>query len=281
MAGATRIENLLRRDRQVTLAGLVVLCVLAWAYLIAGAGTGMSVLDAASRVLFPSETGPMDTTSPMHQAMMAGHWPLGYWVLVIAMWWVMMIAMMTPSAAPTILLYARVARDADSRQGDAHGALNRTATFAAGYLLVWLAFSIAATASQRGLEAIGVVSAMTMSSISTETTAALLITAGVYQWTPLKGACLEHCRAPVQFLSRHWRPGSLGAVRLGVLHGAYCVGCCWALMALLFAGGVMNPLWIAGLTVIVLVEKLASSGVVVSRIAGGALIAWGVAVLIV
>jgi predicted metal-binding membrane protein len=278
--GSTAFEALLRRDRWVVAASLSALCVLAWAYLIAGAGMGMSVADLASAALFPhTHAGSMSAmVMDMDMDRSMGE-PLGlYGLLLVAMWWIMMIAMMTPSAAPMILLHARVARDAQAKGRDARGTLQQTGVFTAGYLLAWLGFSIAAAALQWGLEAAGLVSRM-MTSMSAALSAAVLIAAGVYQWTPLKNVCLRGCRAPAQFLSRHWRPGRRGALRLGILHGAYCVGCCWALMALLFVGGIMNPVWIAALAVVVLVEKVAPAGVVLSRIGGGLLIVWGIVTL--
>lgn len=271
MAG-TPIESVLRRDRLITAAGIGLLCALAWAYLVSGAGLGMPLAEMTRAALFPHTLG---SAMPAHDP----YWSPWDASLMVLMWWVMMIAMMTPSAAPMILLHARVARNAHAGGGDPQGVLDRTAVFLAGYLLVWLAFSVAATALQAGLQAAGLLAAMEMWSLSAALSAAVLVTAGVYQWTPLKSACLSSCRAPVQFLTRHWRPGRLGALRLGMLHGAYCVGCCWALMALLFVGGVMNALWIAALTVIVLAEKLAGAGVAISRAGGALLVLWGIATL--
>lgn len=255
---------LLQRERVLVTAGLALVTALAWAYTVLGVGMPMSAW----------------TMTQMDRAMTmpTQPWTPVYGVLVFLMWWIMMIAMMTPSAAPMILLHARVARDAQAKGRDARGTLQQTGVFTAGYLLAWLGFSIAAAALQWGLEAAGLVSRM-MTSMSAALSAAVLIAAGVYQWTPLKNVCLRGCRAPAQFLSRHWRPGRRGALRLGILHGAYCVGCCWALMALLFVGGIMNPVWIAALAVVVLVEKVAPAGVVLSRIGGGLLIVWGIVTL--
>ena len=188
---------------------------------------------------------------------------------LVLMWWLMMVAMMLPSAAPAVLLYSRV-RD---RQPVADSVVEPW-IFMLGYLGVWLLFSLFAAAVhhqiapdamkfQRGL-----------------LPALVLVAAGAYQLSPLKGACLRQCRAPAQFLSRHWRAGARGAVRLGVLHGAYCVGCCWLLMALLFVGGVMNFAWIAALTLLVSVEKLVPRGDLVARAAGVALIGWGLLYLV-
>jgi predicted metal-binding membrane protein len=185
------------------------------------------------------------------------------------MWWVMMVAMMLPSAAPAILLYARVR---GARSGEASVA--QSWVFVAGYALLWLLFSVTAAAVQ------GLIMGSAMGIEAERYMAAVLIAAGAYQLSPLKSACLSQCRSPAQFLSRHWRPGVAGAIRLGLLHGGYCVGCCWALMALLFVGGVMNIGWIVLLTMIVAVEKLAPGGAWIGRAAGVALLAWGGALLL-
>jgi predicted metal-binding membrane protein len=176
----------------------------------------------------------------------------------------MMIAMMVPSAAPMILLYARVARDAPGRTA-ADTALGPSAAFAAGYLACWLIFSVLAVGLQFALERGGLIDGMMMRSTARSLTAGLLLAAGLYQLSPLKSACLDHCRSPAGFLARHRRPGSRGAFRLGVVHGAYCVGCCWVLMLLLFAAGIMNLVWIVGLAALVLIEKLAPFGAALRR----------------
>ena len=207
------------------------------------------------------------------------HGTLGTWALMIAMWWIMMIAMMTPSAAPTILLYARVHRHAFQTEQN-QDKLAPTGAFAAGYMLAWLGFAAAATTLQWALERTGLVSVMMMGSRSRWLSAAVLIVAGLYQLSPLKNVCLAHCRTPTSFLSRHWRPHALGALRLGAMHGAYCIGCCWMLMALLFVGGVMNLIWLAALAILVLIEIVLPCGQWVGRVAGVVLIVWGVATLV-
>jgi len=260
----TATEALLRRDRLVVGAGIVVICLLSWSYVIMGAGTGMSMA-AMTSWQFPP---------PMHVDGLVGRWPLSYWVLMVLMWWVMMIAMMLPSAAPTLLLYARVYRHAQTRGQIGH-AVVPTAAFVAGYLVAWLAFSLVATALQWALEQAGLVHAMTMWSTSRTLSAAFLVAAGLYQLSSLKHRCLSHCRSPAEFLSHHWHPGRTGAMRMGWEHGLYCVGCCWLLMTLLFAGGIMNLVWIAGLTVFVLAEKLLPWGEWVSRGSGLLLLATG------
>ncbi|TIM27996.1 MAG: DUF2182 domain-containing protein [Mesorhizobium sp.] len=299
MDGGSPLERLLRRDRVITIAGVVALCLLAWLYIAAGAGIGMNAWEMSRLALFPHLQTPnmtSDMTSDMPGMDMSGMdmsgmdmsamatepraWGAANWALMIAMWWVMMIAMMSPSAAPTILLYARVHRHALA-QGQIQDELAPTGVFMAGYLLVWLGFSVATTALHWLLEREAFVSATMMSSQSRWLSAIVLIGAGLYQLSPFKNACLSHCRAPTAFLARHWRPHAVGALRLGALHGAFCVGCCWMLMALLFVGGIMNLVWIAALAILVLVEKAFPAGQWVGRAAGIALIAWGSATLLV
>jgi predicted metal-binding membrane protein len=183
----------------------------------------------------------------------------------------MMVGMMVPSAAPMTLVYAAVARKA-ARQGTP---VAPTSAFIAGYVAMWTLFSGFATLAQWGLDHAAMLSPMLVSS-SPALGAALLVAAGSYQLTPLKNGCLEHCRAPAQFISENWRPGASGAFRMGLVHGAFCLGCCWVLMGLLFVGGVMNLLWIALITGFVLIEKILPHGVLGGRLAGIAMIAAGV-----
>jgi predicted metal-binding membrane protein len=257
------VETLLRKERAIVTAGLAATTLLAWLYLLTGAGTGMDPAAMTSLKLFDRMAMPMAMSN------VAG-WSVSYWLIMLAMWWVMMIAMMLPSAAPAVLLYARV-----RRHGQTTGAAAAvpTAAFVLGYLLAWLAFSAAATALQARLEHIGLVDRMMMWSTHRTLTAAFLLAAGLFQLSPLKSVCLDHCRSPVDFLTRHWRQGTSGALRMGLHHGAFCVGCCWLLMALLFAGGVMNLIWIAALTILVLIEKLAPHGGRTARATGLLLIA--------
>ena len=282
MFEALALERLLKRDRLITLAGLAALCMLAWLYIVTGAGLGMSAWEMTTLLLFPHQQ-PHNMMPGMDMGAMASGraaWGFATWALIIAMWWIMMIAMMTPSAAPTILLYARVHRHALA-EDQVQDRLAPTGAFAAGYLLVWLGFAAAAATLHWALERAGLVSAMTMGSSNAWLSGIVLITAGLYQLSPFKNICLAHCRAPTSFLSRHWRPHALGALRLGAMHGAYCVGCCWMLMALLFVGGVMNLTWIAALAILVLIEKALPLGPWVGRGVGVALIGWGVATLVV
>lgn len=214
----------------------------------------------------------------IHEAMgmvmpSADPWDLGDLGATAVMWGVMMVAMMLPSATPLLVLFARSQRP---RLGPAEGSL-RTGMLGAGYLVVWLGWSGLAAALQWWLHAWLLLSP-DAALASTVTGGAVLITAGLYQITPWKRACLARCQSPLGFLLARWRPGRVGAFRMGWAHGVYCVGCCWALMALLFVGGVMNMTWIAALAVFVLLEKVVA-GVWMSYASGGVLLAWGVYVL--
>jgi predicted metal-binding membrane protein len=205
---------------------------------------------------------------PSAWMMMAG-WEVAYVLRLWVMWAVMMIAMMLPSATPFVLLYAGAVRGKAGDDGT--GALDVYA-LAAGYLLVWGAFSVAATVLQRLLSEALILTPM-MESGTPVMTAAVLALAGVYQLTPLKRTCLRVCRSPLSYMLQHWRPGRLGALRMGIEHGAYCLGCCWALMLLLFVGGVMNLTVIVALTLWVIAEKYLPFGEWTARASGIVLLA--------
>lgn len=195
-------------------------------------------------------------------------WTLRDVLYAFMMWSVMMVGMMAPSAAPVVALYAGA-----QRTRGLHGT-GPILSFGAAYLLVWVAFSAVAALSQWALhEAAMLRPAMAIA--SERAGGAILIAAGIYQWTPIKGACLTHCQTPLGFLMSHWREGPVGALGMGLKHGAYCLGCCWALMLVLFVVGVMNLAWVAALTVFVLVEKIGPAGTMVARVAGTVLIAAG------
>jgi len=245
------LESFLRRDRLTEAAGLTAVTLLAWAYMFAGAGMSMG----------EETTGAMMTRAA---------WTPAYAAVIFAMWWIMMVAMMLPSASPTILLFAKISR----KQREAGKPFAPASAFTLGYLLVWGLFSTAAAGLQWGLERSGLLSMM-MESTSLFLSGVILIAAGLWQLTPLKLACLRHCRSPLHFVTHGFRPGLQGAVRMGMAHGLYCLGCCWFLMLLLFYGGVMNLYWILGLAVYVLIEKIAPAGEWVSRLAGLALLVWG------
>ena len=185
------------------------------------------------------------------------------------------LTMMLPSAAPTILIYAGITR----RKAAASQGSGAALVFATAYLIAWGAFSLAATSVQWGLEGLLLLSPM-LHTTSVYLGGALLVAAGVYQLTPLKHACLRHCRSPLHFLASHWRKGRWGAFRMGLEHGLFCLGCCWVLMLLLFYGGVMSLWWIGGLALYVLVEKLLPLGHALGQYAGGLLIVWGLWVLV-
>lgn len=258
-SAADAIERVLRRDRAVVVAALAGTIFFAWAWLFLGAGMEMgSAGHGAGAITKPAAWGP------------------GYAALMVVMWATMMVAMMLPSAAPMILLFAAVER----RRAAQDGPFRRTTVFAAAYVFVWAAFSLAAAGAQWHLERTALLSPM-MRTGSGILAGALFLAAGLYQLTPLKQACLRQCRSPLEFLARHWKPGYAGALAMGVRHGAFCVGCCWVAMALLFVGGVMNLLWIAALASFVLVEKCMPAGHVLGRGAGVVLIAWGAATLFV
>lgn len=261
---STPLERVFRQDRLVVLGAIAVVLAAAWAYVIWLAGTmDMSghAMDMPGMMMAPS-------LQP---------WGAADVLLMWLMWAVMMVGMMLPSVAPMVLIYAGVARHALA-QGKPFAA---SGWFVAGYLLSWAGFSLVATVAQWGLEQAALLAPMSMTA-DHFVGATLLMLAGLYQWTPLKGACLTQCQAPLLIIQRHggFRREPAGSVRLGARHGLYCIGCCWALMALLFVGGVMNVLWIAAIAIFVLLEKVTPSGRVLSRAAGGAAIGAGVWMLL-
>jgi len=245
-----------RRDRIPILVALFGITLLAWVYHMAMA-------------LAMEE-------KPMSGAEMAGihAWSGLDFFLMFLMWAVMMVGMMVPTAVPMTLVYAAVARKA-ARQDTP---LAPTATFVLGYIAIWTLFSAAATLIQWWLDQAALLSPMMVSN-SPSLGAGLLIAAGIYQWLPWKDACLQHCRAPAHFLARHWHSGMAGAFRIGLVHGAFCLGCCWALMGLLFLGGVMNLLWIAAITVFILLEKVLPFGDRGGRVMGALMVLAGLLAL--
>jgi predicted metal-binding membrane protein len=265
------LERVLRQDRLVVVAALAAVVVIAWAWLILGAGTGMSAVGMTRGSGMPA-AGAMGCIGAIVMAPAA--WSPGYGVLMLLMWWVMMAAMMLPAAAPMILLFARVNRGQKGARPYVP-----TAMFAAGYLLAWGGFSLLATALQWGLERSALLSTM-MVTTSWWLGGAILLAAGIWQLTPVKNVCLRHCRSPLGFLMQAWRPGRWGALRMGLEHGSFCLGCCWFLMGLLFFGGVMNLFWIAGLALFVLLEKTVPFGLWFARAAGVVAAAAGIVMLV-
>lgn len=231
--------SVLRRDRAILICAGVAISALAWAYMLRPAAHvhsgGAAEFAAAS-----------------------------------AMWTLMMVAMMLPSVSPYVLAFAAVHR----QRRNENGPYVPAGIFLGGYFFIWTAFSVIAAAAQVALQRAALLSPM-LNASSAVFAGGLLMAAGIYQWTPLKNSCLRHCRSPLGFLLGEWRTGARGAFRMGVEHGIFCLGCCWLLMALPFAAGVMNLLWMAALTVFILIEKAVPGGQWMGRIAGFALAVWG------
>ncbi len=244
------LEGTLRRDRIAIAAGLALVTAIAWGYIV-----------------------HMARTMSPHAAMampMSGASDVPALVWLAPMWVVMMVAMMLPSAAPTILLFASVARRRKARGTPTASA----AVFTLGYMLVWTLYASLAAAVQWKLHELALLSPV-MVSASRWLGGGLLVAAGVYQWLPVKDACLSHCRSPLGFLSSEWREGTRGALVMGIRHGSFCVGCCALIMALLFVAGVMNLLWVAAIAIFVLAEKIGPGGRSLGRAAGGMMVLWG------
>lgn len=265
------LEHVLRRDRTIVIGALAAVTSLAWAYTIWLANT----MDMASMAM-PKPAG-MSMNMGAMLAPAFKPWTGADFVVMFVMWAVMMVGMMTPSAAPMILTYARVGRQAPS---PGSRPLAATGFFAGGYLVAWTAFSLTATIAQWLLERAALLTHMGAST-NTVLGAIVLVTAGLFQWTPAKNACLKHCQSPFSFVLQYgFRHETWASLRLGFRHGILCIGCCWALMALLFVGGVMNIIWVAGLTIFILLEKVIPLGRVISRTAGAGLLVWGIWLII-
>ncbi len=254
----------LRRDRIILIAGLVAMSVVAWAYVInlsfrmTGAGINDASDMASAQMAMPNITA----------------WQTEDVLFTFLMWTIMMVAMMIPSAMPMILAFAGLIRQGRANEHP----IFTTITFLLGYLVVWLSFSMGATLIQCGFHSAGWLS----ESINATPllSGVLFIFAGVYQLTPLKYVCLSNCRTPLRFLLTEWRDGIKGALIMGMRHGLYCLGCCWPLMLLLFAAGVMNLLWVVFIAVYVMLEKAMPAGLLISRVAGLFVIGWGTWLLI-
>ena len=247
------IESLLKRDRFVVVAGVVGLTALAWAYL----------------VYLARDMGGMDSGMVMAQMR---SWTAADFGFMLLMWATMMVGMMVPTAAPMVLLFAANSRRLREQQQP----YVPTVVFLSGYVVVWSGFAVAATLGNWALHVNDLMSSMMGESVSIYLGGGLLIAAGLFQLSPLKYVCLKHCRSPLSFLTNDWREGSWGAFNMGLRHGAFCLGCCWMLMGLLFVLGIMNLIWIAALAAFVLLEKVAPAGQYVGMTAGILLIIWGV-----
>jgi predicted metal-binding membrane protein len=251
------MEAIFKRDRLMILAALTCLTVPAWGYLI---------YEARSMV----HTGVCCCAGMAMSGPDTGSWSATTLVPLFLMWVEMMVAMMIPSAAPMILTFALVQR----KRREQERPFVPVGIFLLGYLLIWTGFSLLAALAQWVLHAKALLTSM-MVSTSPILGGSLLVAAGIFQWTPLKNTCLTHCRSPLNFLMTGWHEGKTGALVMGLQHGAYCTGCCWILMTLLFVAGVMNLWWIALIAGFVLVEKIAPRGLFVGKVAGIFLVAWG------
>ena len=253
-SAASPLAAISARDRIVIVACILAIAALAWALLVRlDAGMAPMTMDGSDMAMdMPGTTS---------------------FLFLFGMWSVMMIGMMAGPATPMILLFAGA--HATRQPGRLPAAL---ILFGLGYAIVWIAFSAGAALTQWALHR-GAMLSPEMTAATPWLAGAVLVAAGIYQLTPLKRTCLDHCRSPLGFLMTHWRGGALGALQMGMRHGVYCVGCCWALMLVLFAVGVMNLLWVAALMLFVLMEKVGPGAIVVSRIAGAAMVVAGIAVM--
>jgi predicted metal-binding membrane protein len=249
------LEIVLRRDRIVVAAGLLIIAGMAWAYV--------------AHLAAPMH-GELAMAMPQAKA-----WSVNETAGLAVMWIVMMVAMMVPSVTPVVLLFANV-----TRRRRLQGVLAApVSVFALGYLLAWTGYAVLAALLQSFLHSAALLSP-SMVSVNPWLGGGLLILAGVYQWLPAKGACLSHCRSPLGFFTAEWREGVPGALVMGFRHGTYCVGCCWALMALLFVAGVMNLLWVVAIALFVLAEKVLPNATLIGRMTGALLAGWGLWVVV-
>ena len=252
MRSGSLLESVLKHDRAVIAVGIAVIAALAWAYL----------------AYLALKMGEMGAGMAMPRM---GAWTAADFGLMFLMWSVMMAGMMIPSASPMVLMFATINR---SRR-EADTPYVPTGLFLSAYILVWTAFAGLATLANWVLHSSGLLTSMMGASASNYLGGGLLIVAGLFQWSPLKSACLSHCRSPMSFLVNDWRDGPWGALGMGLRHGTYCLGCCWALMGLLFVLGVMNLAWIAALAMFVLLEKAAARARVITAVSGLILVLWG------
>ena len=243
--------NAVKRDRFIIFAGIAVITILAWVWL-----GNMALAMPSGNMMNMASTNP---------------WASSGLFSMLVMWVIMMIGMMLPSATPMILIYARAVQ----KKNSAADAKILSAIFITGYILIWAFFSVAATFLQAGLQDFNLISTM-LESNSDALAGTLFIMAGLYQMTPLKRACLNGCRSPLNFILNSWRPGRTGGLLMGLEHGLLCVGCCWMMMLLLFAIGVMNLFWVASLAVLVLIEKAFPRGEWTARIGGISMLCAGV-----
>ena len=274
-ANSTAVESLIRRDKVITIIAIAILVGATFTYTVLGVGMNMSAIQMTPG-LGQSQMSMPNMSAMKKMAATPAVWTFNYSVLMFLMWWTMMIAMMLPSASPMILLYTALIR----RTKKTKSIIRQVISFICGYLLAWAAFSLFAAALQSQLELRDWMSPMMMEATNIYLAAGILIAAGVYQLTPLKTVCLEKCRQPASFLANYKNTWVNSPLRIGLVHGFYCVGCCWFLMGLLFFGGIMNLYWIVGLIIFVAIEKLHEKGIIFGKILGGGAIVSGIAFLI-
>jgi predicted metal-binding membrane protein len=253
------LQHVLRRDRLTVLIALFILCVLSWLYII----------------YLYDQMYPMNMDALLFAMPMTANWSWTDCLLLFLMWFVMMIAMMTPSIAPLVLIFALINRKRQRQQNP----FVPTGYLLGGYFFVWAVFSLFATLLQWILQQFSLLNPE-MTTTSKIVGGTILVLAGIFQFTPLKDTCLRQCRSPISFIHQYWKDGKSGAFKMGMQNGIYCLGCCWILMLLLFVSGIMNILWIVLISLFVLIEKVLTSVKAIPVVAAITLIAYGVIILL-
>ena len=273
-----KLSTVLEKDNLIVYLSIFLIVIITGLYTIFGIGMPMSAIEMTkmSGIFSMSSSMEMNMNMGSNNMDMKNRWSISMAISMFLMWWLMMIAMMTPSAAPTLLLFHNLKKIGS----EGKKALSYTYLFLFGYLIIWAIFSLIACIIHKFFDTSSITDAAMMQLKSVQFSGILLITAGVYQFTPLKNACLERCRTPIDFLSSNNRKGAKGSFIMGAHHGLFCLGCCWALMALLFVGGVMNLFWITGLALYVLIEKIIIKAGWLDKIMGLILIFFGTSLLI-
>tara|TARA_A100001388_G_scaffold133125_1_gene98641 strand:+ start:790 stop:1626 length:837 start_codon:yes stop_codon:yes gene_type:complete len=273
-----KLSIVLEKDNLIVYLSIFLIVIITGLYTIFGIGMPMSAIEMTkmSGIFSMSSSMEMNMNMGSNNMDMKNRWSISMAMSMFLMWWLMMIAMMTPSAAPTLLLFHNLKKIGS----EGKKALSYTYLFLFGYLIIWAIFSLIACIIHKFFDTSSITDAAMMQLKSVQFSGILLITAGVYQFTPLKNACLERCRTPIDFLSSNNRKGAKGSFIMGAHHGLFCLGCCWALMALLFVGGVMNLFWITGLALYVLIEKIIIKAGWLDKIMGLILIFFGTSLLI-
>ena len=273
-----KLSIVLEKDNLIVYLSIFLIVIITGLYTIFGIGMPMSAIEMTkmSGIFSMSSSMEMNMNMGSNNMDMKNRWSISMAMSMFLMWWLMMIAMMTPSAAPTLLLFHNLKKIGS----EGKKALSYTYLFLFGYLIIWAIFSLIACIIHKFFDTSSITDAAMMQLKSVQFSGILLITAGVYQFTPLKNVCLEKCRTPIDFLSSNNRKGAKGSFIMGAHHGLFCLGCCWALMALLFVGGVMNLFWITGLALYVLIEKIIIKAGWLDKIMGLILIFFGTSLLI-